>query len=305
MADWRKLLIAGLVGVLPLGFAIDRGLGEEMIVDVSQVNGLPQKLQALQDQINSILAALPKTYATTAALAGLQQQLQAIQLTPGPQGEPGPPGPAGLNCLDDPNCKAYVDVGDATLNLKILNTATTLTARLTEQTVVVEDAKGLVVGPVIDWSPDKAEPIVSVTALNGWVFNAIATANGLSTVGLPFVITNKGPLSTPPQEEAQVFFESPDCLGQAYIKVADLTSDGSAAAGDVTPFSIGAWTPTRIYLTTPGGSPSLELRTAFKSGWGTAGLCVNGVEAFNLSRGLFKTAIHVAPTPYALPFTVK
>src|SRR5262245_1133839 len=144
MTNWKRGLIAGFAATVLLGFAVERTAGEEMTVDVSQVNGLPQKLQALQDQINAILATLPKTYATATALAGVQQQLKAIQLTPGPKGDPGPPGPAGLKCLDDPNCKAYVDAADAMLNLRILNTATTLTARLNDQTVVVEDAKGLV-----------------------------------------------------------------------------------------------------------------------------------------------------------------
>jgi hypothetical protein len=304
MIDWKRVLMAGFVGGLLLGFAVEHSTGEEMTVDVSQVNGLPQKLQVLQDQINAILAALPKTYATAAALASLQQQLQTIKLTPGPKGDPGPPGPAGVNCLDDPNCKAYVDAADAMLNLKILNAATTLTARLTEQTVVVVDAEGRVVGPVIDWSADKAEPIVSVTAPNGWVFNAIATVNGLSTVGLPFVTTTKSPpgKNGEPIEDVQVFFESLECSGQAYIKVATLALDSSAAAGDVTPFSLGAWTPTRLYLTTPGGSPNVMGPFRFESVWSTTGLCVR----IPLSgQGLFKAANVVAPTAFALPFVVK
>jgi hypothetical protein len=276
-------------------------VGEEVTVDVSQVNGLPQKLQALQDQINAILATLPKTYATAAALASLQQQLQTIQLTPGPKGDPGPPGPAGMNCLADPNCKAYVDAADTALNLKILDTATTLTARLTDQTVVVVDAHGQVVGPIIGWSADKAEPIVAVTAPNGLVFNAIATVNGLSTVGLPFVMTNGTDLARSGQlgEEVQVFFDGQRCSGQAYIKT---SNNSSLGLGDVTPFSIGAWTPTRTYLTTPGESPNVVGPPVFASGWSTTGQCVD--RGF-FEKGLFKTATAVPSTTYVLPFAVK
>lgn len=311
MIGWKNVLIAGFVGGLLLVFVVDHSVGEEMTVDVSQVNGLPQKLQALQDQINAILATLPKTYATTAALAGLQQQLRAIQLTPGPKGDPGPPGPAGMNCLNDPTCKAYVDAADAALNLKILDTATTLTARLTDQTVVVVDANGQVVGPVIGWSTDKAEPIVSVTTPNGWVFNAIATVNGLSTVGLPFVtMYHLEPLDPSTQQvaEAQVFFDGPDCTGQAYIQAykKSAASDGSIV-DDVTPFSIGAWTPTRIYLTIPGGSPNV-MSPGFRSALTPTGQCVPAIFSRPdepSPKALYKTAIAVASPAYALPFVVK
>lgn len=313
MIGWRKVLIAGFVGGLLLVFVVKHSVGEEMTVDVSQVNGLPQKLQALQDQINAILAALPNTYATTAALASLQQQLQAIKLTPGPKGDPGPPGPAGMNCLDDPSCKAYVDAANAALNLKILDTATTLTARLTDQTVVVVDAKGQVVGPVIGWSADKAEPIVSVTAPNGWVFNAIATINGLSTFGLPFVTTSSLGVADPsdPQRfaEGQVFFDDFNCSGQAYIQAykSASASDGPAV-GDVTPFSIGVWTPTKIYLTSPGGSPSVTRPHGLRSALTTTGYCVPAI--FNDSpvqkpgSGLYKTATGITSPAYVLPFVV-
>jgi hypothetical protein len=311
MIDWKKVLIAGFVGGLLLGLVVEHSVAEEVTVDVSQVNGLPQKLQALQDQINAILATLPKTYATAAALASLKQQLQAIQLTPGPKGDPGPPGPAGMNCLADPNCKAYVDAADAALNLKILDTATTLTARLTDQTVVVVDANGQVVGPIIGWSADKAEPIVSVTAPNGWVFNAIATVNGLSTVGLPFVTTYHLDLLDPSTQrvaEAQVFFDGRDCTGQAYIQAYKkfVASDGSIV-DDVTPFSIGAWTPTRIYLTIPGGSPNV-MSPGFRSALTPTGQCVlsifSGLDAPS-PKALYKTATAIASPAYALPFEVK
>src|SRR5438309_1174849 len=69
-----------------VGAGITAAFGQT--VDISGVTGLPQKLQALQDQIN-------------AANATLNARINAIQLTPGPagaagiSGAPGAQGPAG------------------------------------------------------------------------------------------------------------------------------------------------------------------------------------------------------------------